>query len=482
MKFFKQNKMKYIKMLSLSLSLLPFCGMQAKVILPAMLSDNMVLQQKSQVRLWGTTTHKNGKVKVTASWNSKMVKQCQSDGNGRFELTIQTPPAGYTAYTLTFDDGEKTTVKNILSGEVWLASGQSNMEMPMKGFDNCPVEGNIEMFLKAGEQKGVRFFTVPRTQSYEPKEECGGDWKLSTIANVPDFSATAYYFATTLSRTLNVPVGIVNCSFGGSRIESWMPKELLEKYPDIDLSKEAMEKVINYKRPMLMYNAMLRPVEKYTYKGIIWYQGESNVGLQKDFVQRLSDMVALWRKEMKQGNLPFYTVEIAPYQDYGGSGAYLREAQNKAARVIPNAAIVSTSDLVKPYEAHQIHPCQKQKVGERLSLLALNKLYGFSSLPCEGPVYKSMQVQGHMAELSFENAGEGFSRNSDIEGFEVAGADRVFYPADTVYVKWQTHTLMVASSKVASPIAVRYCFKDFAPGKLAGHYGLPVVPFRTDNW
>lgn len=474
--------MKNLKTLCFAFCLLPLCGMQAKVVLPSLISDRMVMQQNSKVRLWGKTTRAGGKVKVTASWNKGVTQQCVADTGGNWEVTVQTPSAGFTPYALTFDDGEKVTVNNVLSGEVWLASGQSNMEMPLKGYDNCPVEGNIETILQAGEQKGVRFFMVPRRQSYEPQEECGGDWQPSDITHAPEFSATAYYFATLLSRTLQVPVGVVQCAYGGSRIESWMPREMLERYPDIDLSKAAMDKVTEYKRPMLMYNAMFRPVERFTYKGIIWYQGESNVGLQKDFVERLSAMIGLWRKELRQGNLPFYTVEIAPYKDYGTSGPFLREAQHKAAAVIPNAGIVSTNDLVKPNEGYQIHPCQKQKVGERLCLLALNKTYGFRTLPCEGPVYKSMEVQGNKVKLTFSNADEGFNKMTDITGFEVAGADRVFYPADSVQVTWDRHMVEVVSSKVAAPVAVRYCFKDFAPGTFAGHYGLPVVPFRTDNW
>lgn len=464
------------------LCLWPLCGLQAKVTLPSLISSHMIVQQRSEVTLWGQTSRSHQQVTVSASWSKDAVRTCRSDAGGRFSLTMSTPAAGYTPYTITFDDGEKTVVSDVLAGEVWLASGQSNMEMPLKGYDNCPVEGNIDDILNAGSYKGIRFFAVPKAQNYEPQEACGGSWKPSSVENTPEFSATAWYFATSLSRVLNVPVGIVDCSYGGSRIESWMPREVLEGYPDINLSHEGIEKETAYKRPMLMYNAMFRPVRHYTFKGIIWYQGESNVGLQKDFVARLSRMVALWRDEMQQPGLPFYTVEIAPFQDYGTSGPFLREAQHIAARTIPNAGIVSTSDLVKPWEAHQIHPCQKRQVGQRLSLLALHNTYGYTSLPCEGPVYRSMQIKGNRIELAFDNAGQGFSRISGFEGFEVAGADRVFHPADTVSLDWSTHHLIVGSTAVAAPVAVRYCFKDFSPGKLAGHYGLPVVPFRTDNW
>lgn len=453
---------------------------EAKITLPSLVSDGMVLQQKSEARVWGTTTHSGGEVKIMSSWSDGIVV-CKADADGHWMASIPTPAASNKPQTLTISDGETTTVNDVLIGEVWLAAGQSNMEMPLRGFDNCPVENSIETILSADTYQNVRFFTVPKEQSCVPQNDCKGEWRHSSAREAVNFSATAFYFAATLSRTLHVPVGIVVCAYGGSRVESWMPRELLENYADIDLTAKGMEHTIVWERPMLMYNAMFRPIHSFTYKGVIWYQGESNVGHIDTFAERMEAMVAQWRNELGQGELPFYTVEIAPYGGYGGNGALLREQQHIVARRIANAACISTNDLVYDYECRQIHPCQKRQVGQRLALTALNKTYGQWWLMCEGPTYKDMRIEGNKMILSFDNASGGFSRLDGIKSFEVAGEDRVFHPADSIVVG-DKPTIMLSSRKVSHPIAARYCFHDFMIGNLAGAAGQPVVPFRTDKW
>ena len=286
-------------------------------------------------------------------------------------LAVETPAAGYTPYEITFDDGEKTTLKNILIGEVWLASGQSNMEMPLKGFAGCCIMNGADDIIASAENKGVRMFTVPKHQTYEPQTDCKGSWNISSIETAPDFSATAYYFATSLSRALRIPVGIICSAYGGSTVEGWISRELLENYPDISLNPDSIERLHPMLRPMLMYNAMLKPLQNYTIKGFIWYQGESNVGRHETYAERLADMVQLWRKEWGLGELPFYFAEIAPYA-YGGTqqekAAYLREAQFRAQSLIPNSGMISTNDLVEPYEMYNIHPRNKTKGRSTLEL------------------------------------------------------------------------------------------------------------------
>lgn len=415
------NKIKMIG-LSMAFSIWLF-PVQAKITLPSLIGDHMVIQQQSQVKFRGNTSCRNSKITVTASWN-KTVEQITSDIQGNWEITLSTPKAGYQAYELVFDDGEeKTTVRDVLVGEVWLASGQSNMEMPLKGFKGCPVENGLE-----------------------------------------------------------TPVGIVSCAYGGSRIEAWTDRKLLETYPDINLSPDSIRKMSKMARPMMMFNAMLYPVSKYTYKGIVWYQGESNVETYKTYAYRIANMVNQWRQDFKWENIPFYMVEVAPFAYREKMGAFLREAQHNAVRLIPYSGIVCTNDLVKPYELAQIHPCKKKQVGERLGLLALNKTYGLTTLACEGPVYNHMKVRDGVAELFFDHSGDGFNRDWDIRGFEIAGADKIFYPASLVSIQGNPFRVIVSSEKVPRPVAVRYCFKDFCVGNLSGCNGLPVAPFRTDDW
>ena len=463
-----------------------FCALSvgAKVKLPTLMGDNMILQQQTEVKLWGKAPPK-AEVRVTPSWNGK-IATCRADKDGNWLLTVSTPKAGYTPYEITFDDGEKTSVKNVLIGEVWLASGQSNMEMPLRGFGGCCIMNGADDIIAASDNKGVRMFTVPKDQSYEPKTECEGSWNVATIETAPNFSATAYHFATSLSRALQIPVGIINSSYGGATVEGWISRKLLETYPDVSLNPDSVERLHPMHRPLLMYNAMLKPLQNYTIKGFIWYQGESNVGRHDTYAQRLADMVQLWRNDWGLGELPFYFVEIAPYayDDAwdGTAGAYLREAQFKAQSLIPNSAMISTNNLVEPYEVFNIHPRNKTMVGHRLSYLALNLTYGRKQIHCFSPQYKSWTVKGKEAWVSFDHLEMGICRNYDLRGFEVAGEDRVFHPSDSVWVHWQTNEVVVSSEKVAKPVAVRYCFRNFQIGTMIGGNELPTIPFRTDNW
>ena len=457
----------------------------AKVKLPALVGDNMLLQQQTDARLWGWA-EPGATVRVTPSWDGQTVS-CQADAQGRWLVSVKTPAASYTPYDITIDDGEPLTLKGVLVGEVWLASGQSNMQMPLKGFGGCCVKNGVDEVIRSADYPAIRFFTVPTEQAYEPQEDCKGRWEVPSVHTAAEFSATAWFFATSLEKALRVPVGIIVSAYGGSKVESWLSREILEGYPDVDLSREAIERCDPpYERPLLMYNAMIWPIRNYTFKGIIWYQGESNVGAHQTYARRLATMVDLWRGNFGLGEIPFYFVEIAPY-DYDnpvqdGKGAYLREAQFKAQALIPNSAMVSTNDAVETYERHNIHPRNKDVVGHRLSYLALNLTYGLKQINCFGPQYKSWQAKGNEAWVAFDNLQMGICRNYDLRGFEVAGEDRVFYPADKVWLHWQTNEMVISSEKVAHPVAVRYGFGDFMPGTMIGGNELPTIPFRTDDW
>lgn len=455
-------------------------SVMGKVIPSSLISDNMVLQQLTEVQLWGMATP-NAKVSVSVSWEKKE-KSCRTDAGGQWCIKLRTPQGNDTPQSITFDDGEKTVISGILIGEVWLAAGQSNMEMPLQGFHNCPVKGSTEAIAYAGNHPQIRMFNVPRKLSDTPQTDIEGAWKVASPETAAQFSAAAYHFALSLRRTLHVPVGIINCSVGGSKIEGWTKREIVEEYADIDLTAEGLEKTPDYLRPAVFYNAMLHPTIPYALRGFIWYQGESNVACP-DYALRMKNMVAQWREERQQGELPFYYVELAPFRYQGHQqeqGPRLREEQYKAQRLIPNCGMICTNDLVEAYESDNVHPANKEEIGKRLSYMALNRTYNLKAIPCYGPEFKSMEITGNQAKLTFIHCEMGFTRSRDVEGFEIAGADKVFYPADCIELHHSTW--VISSDKVAHPVAVRYCFKDFQPGNIGGTGGLPMVPFRTDSW
>jgi len=461
---------------------------EAKIWLPEILGDNMVLQQNTDVKLWGKAAAEST-VTITASWDGKAVT-AKAGKDGRWEVSVATPAASYESYSITISDKESsTTINDVLTGEVWYCSGQSNMEMPMGGFWNCPVEEANRTIATAGKYPGIRCVMVPKTAALTPQEDVQAKWMKSTIENAPHFSATAYFFARMLSDALDVPVGIIVSSWGGSKVEGWLPEDIVRSYGEFDFEKEyAQAKTVEYDwqwhyyTPCIMYNAMYCPIKDYTVKGFLWYQGESNVGRHDTYPERFATMVNIWRENQGGADKPVFLVELAPWQ-YGDdiSGAKFREAQHRIPSILGNSGVVCTNDLVYEDEITQIHPRMKKPVGERLAYMALNKAYGYKSVGCEGPSYKSLSINGNVAELSFENASEGFTPWAGLKGFEIAGADKVFRPAEA-RVDTDKKTILVSSPEVPAPVAVRYCFRDFQPGNVIGVNSLPLVPFRTDNW
>lgn len=459
-------------------------GMQAKVRLPHIIGDNMILQQDSKARLWGWDTPGKA-VKVNVSW-SKESYSAKTDSKGIWIVGVKTPKASYTPLSITFNDGDKTTINNVLSGEVWVCAGQSNMEMPVKGFGNCPVEGYNKAVMNANEYKGIHYVKIPSVMSTQPLDDAQCEWKVIGPQTVGDASATGYFFAQAINKTLNIPVGLVMANKGGTRVESWLDRDYLEKNTTESLDSMAMMKKFpyDYLRPLLWGNGTFSPILKYTVKGIIFYQGCSNVGDPAgQYTKRLNDLVSQWRRDFKLGDIPFYFVQIAPYfnSDVNGDwGPRLREQQFNASKIIPNSGIVCTDDLVYPYESQQIHPSQKQQVGERLALQALNKTYGMKDIWCESAEFKDMKISNDTCYINLKNDYNGISRYEDIHGFEVAGADKVFHKANASY--YWTKGLIVTSPEVKTPVAVRYAFRNWGYGNVKNAALLPLFPFRTDNW
>ena len=468
-------------------------GTQAKIRLHHLVGDNMIIQQQTDVRLWGWT-QPGRKVVATTSWSNQK-SEARADEQGRWLLTVKSPKASYTPLSITFNDGDgKVTISNVLAGEVWVCAGQSNMEMPMKGFGQCPVENyNLEVIHAAGKRQ-VRSAKIPSIMRMEPQEDANTEWRECSPQSIGEFSATGYFFAQLVNKALDIPIGLIEANKGGSRVESWLTKENLEKYtqePTDTMGIVNFKPEQDYLRALLWGNGTFNPILNYTVKGILFYQGCSNVGdPENQYSERLKLLVEQWRQQFRLGEIPFYFVQIAPYDSGDKQGtwnALLQEQQFRASQIIPNSGLVCTNDCVYPYEGTQIHPTQKQKVGQRLAFLALNKTYGMNKVICESPSFKDMLVKNDTVMIHFNNEFGGLSRFEDIKGFEVAGADKVFHQAKAQHF-WQPgggywdECLLITCPDVQQPVAVRYCFRNWQLGNLANMGGLPLFPFRTDNW
>lgn len=461
---------------------------EAKVKLPSVISNNMVLQQQSEVNLWGKTeSHK--KVKITTSWNKKTYI-VNSDTNGDWQATVVTPTAG-GPYEILFDDGETLKLGNVLIGEVWFCSGQSNMEMPIRGFDCQPVDQSNDIIAKAKPKTPIRMYTTDskdgrwvRQYAKTPQFNCQGEWLENTSQNVANISAVAYYFAKYLEEVLEVPIGIIISSWGGSRVEAWMSKEAISPFKNIDLSfLTNNEEVKNpTAAPCVLYNAKINPLTKFGIKGFLWYQGESNRDNAKQYKELMPAFVKDLRSKWENENLPFYFVQIAPFNYEGADGvsaAYLREAQEQNMKDIPKSGMVTTMDIGHPVF---IHPIEKEKVGNRLAYWALADTYGLQGFGYKPPMYKSMEKVGNKIYINFDYAENGlFPMWTSLSGFEIAGEDRVFHPA-FAEIETSTARLAVSSRNVPNPVAVRYAYKNFIEASIFSIYGIPVSPFRTDNW
>ena len=452
-------------------------SVSAEVKLPAFFADNMVLQQQTECNLWGWAD-KGKTVTVTTSWDGKAYR-VKAARDGRFEVKVQTPAAG-GPYDITFSDGQTCTLSNVLIGEVWICSGQSNMEMQMKGFKQQPVEGTTEELLRCRDQQ-LRLFTVKRHVSLTPEDDVTGHWDEAVSASVRDFSATAYYFGRALRQTLDVPIGLIVTAWGGSACEAWMKADWLRAFPKVQQTiTDEDVKELQQRCPTALYNGQLHPLIGYTMRGVIWYQGEDNVPRYDYYAPLLKTMVEGWRTDWQQGDFPFYYCQIAPY-DYSliqwSGSQLLREQQQKAETMIPNARMAVLMDAGLEYG---IHPRKKRQAGERLAILALSNTYGVKGLP-EFAVYKEVTFQNDTAVIAFDRSKEWvyFQNGPTSPNFEVAGSDRVFHPATAVWVS--RNRVYVKSDAVKQPVAVRYAFHDWADGDLM-HDGLPVSSFRTDDW
>ena len=456
----------------------------------SLIGDNMVLQQNTKVRIWGTASPR-ASVNVSASWYKKSPVSTRADADGHWEVMIETYGASFTPQVVRASSGGETvSASNVLIGEVWLCSGQSNMEMTLAGGMGTPVEGSLDEIALSAQYKGVRSINVRKARATEPQYDAEGVWQVCNPATSGSFSAVGYFFATRLSKALDVPVGIINASWGGSVIEAWMGEELLKDCPDVNLADASSREVNDMYKPMIMYNAMFRPAAKYAVNGILWFQGESNISIANEvYADRLTAMAEEWRRDIGRGDIPFLIVELQPYDYYDGQyglqdehGPLLREQQFMASKRIPNAGIVGTNDLAYEHERTQIHASQKRQIGERLCYQALALGYGYTNLPAFNPCFRSARVEDGKVIVAFDNARMGFlGLSEEIRGFEIAGGGGYFQPAHAeLRMSFREGTTVVLSTPaVPEPVEVRYCFKDFEVGNLKGNNGLPVIPFRA---
>ncbi len=470
------------KVLLLMLNVLCISTIQAKVKLPAIVSSNMVLQRNTTVKLWGWASA-NEKIVIKTTWLKKEIN-ITADREGNWDTEVETT-LSTTPQTITISSKESyIELDNVVFGEVWLCSGQSNMFQSLKGYSGQPTFGSNRTIATSA-NPDLRLFTVHKKGSKLPisNVDLYSGWDQANPNNVSNFSAVAYFFGKQLQEILDVPVGLIHTSWGGSMVQAWMSKDVLQDFEQIAIEDIDISKKTNH-IPTALFNAMIYPLIPYTIKGVLWYQGESN-RLEPVYYKKLFPaMVKDWRAKWGIGDFPFYYVQIAPYL-YGDNNvfqeventAFLREAQLGCLDIIPNSGMVVTLDIG---DRKSIHPPKKEEVANRLLYNALNQTYEYSAIDHAGPILESEEVKDNGIFLKFKNAEKGLYCFDTLEGFEIAGDDKVFYPAKAKIIKGKK--VFVQSDKVVNPVAVRYAWRNWVVGTLYDTNLLPASSFRTDNW
>ena len=442
----------------------------AEVTLPNVLSDGMVLQRNANVKLWGWA-NTGEKVQITTSWDSKEY-QIETSITAKWEIEISTPEAG-GPFVINFKgDENEVSLKNVLIGEVWLCSGQSNMEWSATtsaGIDNAQEE------IENANYPNIRFFTVPRRTSEYPQENFPGKWEKCTPETMKDFSAVAYFFARRLQKELNIPVGLIDNAWGGSPAEVWATKSVFDENDDLkEVAKNLEDTPWSPVTPSYLYNGMVHALTPFKIAGTIWYQGESNVSRHAHYKKMFSEMVGSWRKAWGY-NFPFYYVQIAPYKyDNPEEGAHLRNVQREALEVIPNSGMVVVSDIAT---VNDIHPPNKQDVGLRLANLALKKTYSSYEGEVNGPLFKKHKIDGKKVEVTFDHAEGLMVRGKKLAHFEIAGSDGKYHPAKATI---KNDKVIVSSKNVPRPMHVRFAFSNTAEPNLFNGAGLPASTFISE--
>ncbi len=439
--------------------------------LPDIFSNNMVLQQQ-------TTIHFNGfadpgqKISVIAGWNGDTLKTAATS-NTKWTVDLKTPKAG-GPYQITIIGDSTITIENVLIGEVWICTGQSNMEFSADWHFN-----NYQEEINKANHPEIRFFHIQKISASYPQQEVRGKWEVCTPPTMHLFSAAGYFFGRTLNENLHQPVGLIESCWGGSPVEAWTPEEVFKNNEQLAISATKLTPVPwSPVRPGVNYNAMIAPIINFPIAGAIWYQGEANVINASGYQATFSEMIQSWRMQWKK-EFPFYFVQIAPFnygQGYGG--AEVREAQLQTYRTVPKTGMVVVTDITG--DTNDIHPKDKLDVGKRLAAWALANTYGKQNIIFSGPLYRSMDITGNKAILYFDFAKDGLIKKGEhLTDFLIAGGDHQFFPATATI---SDSTVIVYSAQVANPVAVRMGFTNTAIPNLFNKAGLPASPFRTDDW
>ena len=485
----------------IALLLLTTSSGRADVSVPNIFSDSMVLQQGQQNRLWGKATAGE---KITVQIQDQSLTT-SADDDGLWQVRLEPLPVG-GPYTLNISGNNKISINDVLVGEVWICSGQSNMEWPVN------LTFDADVVKAAANYPKIRMINFPNRGSQKPVwTHEGSAWSVCSPETVGGFSAVGYFFGRQLYQTIDVPIGLINNSWGGSAVDAWINRDLLEANEDYQPSLKrwqdmaAKHKTLSEKsdltdeqknqlqrlngplhgnhRPANIYNGVLKSHLGYGIRGAIWYQGESNASRAYQYRDLFPMMIANWRDEWGQGDFPFYWVQLADFKQEQpepdeSDWAELREAQTMTMSKLPHTGEAVIIDVG---EGKDIHPRNKSMVGQRLARWALAKQYGVD-IPCQSPTYQSMEKNGSSIVLSFEQVHGGW-RPFDVNtprGFAIAGADKKFVWADAKILK--DNRIEVSSSQVSDPVAVRYAWANNPVCNMFDQVGLPLTPFRTDDW
>lgn len=442
-----------------------------KIVLPSVFADNMVLQQKGDVAIWGWSPA-GDRIKIVGSWNSNDTVKVRADNTGAWTTTIKTIGAG-GPYTVSIFGSSNIVLNNVMLGEVWICSGQSNMEMNV----NQKITNGEEEAAKA-DNPNLRIFHVQKIGAKFPQNKCEATWTVSSPETMRATSAIGYFFARELQQKLNVPIGIIVSAWGGTPAEVWIEKTRLESKPELYNARYSGHYEWWPEEPGVLYNSMIYPVVPYGIAGAIWYQGESNCGNYPIYSSLMKMLIENWRADFKK-DFPFYQVQIAPYT-YGenGTSEFLREQQEIVTKTVPNTGMVVISDLVD--DIKNIHPVNKIDVGKRLANYALTETYKQNIGAYKSASFESMKIEKNKVYISFSNAASGLKCTGKTPAkFLISGDDQNFVAATA---KIEGSTVVLSSKTVKAPVAVRFCFDDTSMPDVFGTEGLPLAPFRTDKW
>jgi sialate O-acetylesterase len=471
----------------------PQCG--ADVTLGSPFQSHMILQRDAKVPVWGWA---DAGEEVTVSFQGQ-TKTAKPDEKGKWSVTLDPLKVG-EAEKMTVKGKNEVGLDDVLVGEVWVCSGQSNMEWPITASIDPDLEAGAANFPK------IRLLQIPNVPMGTPQEKCGGQWQVCSADSVRGFSAVGYFFGRQLHETLGVPVGLIASDWGGTPADTWTSPEGFAATPDLKPildraagqlqqyeankdkpgadGKKPADPRLNPHYPSSLYNGMIAPIAGYGIRGAIWYQGESNAGRAYQYRLLMPTMIQSWRTAWKQGDFPFYQVELAnfmaPKTEPGDSAwAELREAQYIATTAIPNVGRACIIDIGAEKD---IHPKDKQNVGKRLARLALNRDYGRKEIVAHGPQYKSSEFKDGKATIKFDTAGPKLISyyGQPLRGFAIAGEDKQWKWAEAKITG--PDTIEVSSGDIKEPKAVRYNWADNPSGTLYNETYLPAYPFRTDDW